>query len=74
MHRLLLVSCLVLVLAIGAYAPFPEGDPRAFLNPIIEPWWCKIPKFMREILHLKATLQPLNENGPCTVPSGRFNG
>ena len=26
-----------------------SGDPRAFLNPFIEPWWCRVPKIMRFI-------------------------
>ena len=47
---------------------------RSVLNPLIEPWWCRVPKIMREFLHLKFTFSPLNERGPCTVPSGRFNG
>ena len=29
--------------------------------------------FFREILHLTVVGSPLNEKGPCTVPSGRFN-
>ena len=47
---------------------------RSILNPLIEPWWCKVPKIMREVLHLKFTLTPLNERGPCTVPSDRSPG
>jgi len=58
----------------GVPAPFPDDDPRSILNPLIEPWWCRVPKIMREFLHLKFTFSPLNENGPCVVPSGRFNG
>ena len=23
------------------------GDPRAIFNPLIEPWWCRVPKIMR---------------------------
>jgi len=74
MLRTVLVASLVLLLVVGCFAPFPPGDPRAFLNPVIEPWWCKVPKIVREYLHLKFTFSPLNERGPCTVPSGRFNG
>ena len=28
-------------------APFPKGDARAIFNPLIEPWWCIVPKFVR---------------------------
>jgi len=74
MNKGVLVSCLVLLFVVGAFAPFPPGDPRAFLNPFIEPWWCKVPKIMREILHLKFTFSPLNERGPCTIPSDTRGG
>merc|ERR1712080_763342 len=70
-----LLCCLVLLCLIqGTPAPFPRNDPRSILNPFIEPWWCRVPKIMREFLHLKFTFSPLNERGPCVVPSGRFNG
>ena len=43
---------------------------RSILNPLIEPWWCKVPKIMREVLHFKFLKTPLNERGGCsTVPS-----
>ena len=35
----------------GCVAPFPEGDPRAILNPIIVPWWRISPRPVRESLH-----------------------
>jgi len=74
MQTKLIIFTLLVCLFVGCYAPFPRNDPRYFLNPFIEPWWCKVPKIMREFLHLKFTFSPLNERGPCTVPSGRFNG
>merc|ERR1711982_15523 len=70
----LVIFTLLVCLFVGCYAPFPRSDPRYILNPLIEPWWCRVPKIMREFLHLKFTFSPLNENGPCTVPSGNFNG
>lgn len=40
------------------------------MNPLIEPWWCKVPKIMREVLHFKFLKTPLNERGGCsTVPA-----
>merc|ERR1711881_176892 len=72
--KLFLCCLLLLTLFHGVPAPFPESDPRSILNPVIEPWWCRVPKIMREFLHLKFTFSPLNEDGPCVVPSGRFNG
>merc|ERR1712110_431310 len=66
--RSCLMCCLVLLMLLQPTpAPFPPGDPRAFLNPFIEPWWCRVPKIMREYLHLKFTFSPLNENGPCRI-------
>merc|ERR1712244_64149 len=66
--RSCLMCCFVLALLLQPVpAPFPPGDPRAFLNPFIEPWWCRVPKIMREYLHLKFTFSPLNENGPCRI-------
>merc|ERR1711988_511626 len=74
MQTKLIVFTLLVCFLVGCYAPFPRSDPRSVLNPFIEPWWCRVPKIMREFLHLKFTFSPLNERGPCTVPSGRFNG
>ena len=45
--RVLLFLLLLTLLILPTPAPFPPGDPRAFLNPFIEPWWCKVPKIMR---------------------------
>merc|ERR1739847_134906 len=73
MQTKLIVFTLLVCFFVGCYAPFPRSDPRSVLNPLIEPWWCRVPKIMREFLHLKFTFSPLNERGPCTVPSGRFN-
>merc|ERR1712117_661678 len=74
MGKQLLFATLLICLFVGSFAPFPDNDPRSILNPVIEPWWCRVPKIMREFLHLKFTFSPLNESGPCVVPSGRFNG
>merc|ERR1712072_1632302 len=43
--RSCLMCCLVLLMLLQPTpAPFPPGDPRAFLNPFIEPWWCRVPQ------------------------------
>merc|ERR1712012_1242397 len=73
MQTKLIFFTLLVCFLVGCYAPFPRNDPRSILNPIIEPWWCRVPKIVRQYLHLKFTFSPLNERGPCTVPSGRFN-
>lgn len=61
-------SVLLLCLIVPATAPFVESDPRSVFNFLITPWWCKVPRFVREILHFKYVGKPLNEvNGKCTV-------
>ena len=40
-----------IVLLDGIVCPFPEGDPRAIFNPLIEPWWRFTPRPVREVLH-----------------------
>merc|ERR1712037_581754 len=52
-------------------APFPKGDLRAIFNPLIEPWWCIVPKFVRQALVLKYFGTPLVEEGPCSVDPGQ---
>merc|ERR1719222_830401 len=52
-------------------APFPKGDLRAIFNPLIEPWWCIVPKFVRQVLVLKYFGTPLVEEGPCSVDPGQ---
>merc|ERR1712128_18406 len=66
MSRAVFLSCLVLCLAVGCYAPFPRNDPRSFFNPIIVPWWCEVPKIAREVLHVVFAQSPLNEPGKCS--------
>merc|ERR1712083_665476 len=46
----LLVASLFLCAFQGSFAPFTPGDPRHFLNPLIEPWWCKVPRGVRSFL------------------------
>ena len=45
---------------------------RSVFNPVIEPWWCRITRGERDFLHRLVGLGPLNEKGPCTVPSGKY--
>merc|ERR1712059_29378 len=71
-NTLKMVRCLV----VSCYAPFPRNDPRSILNPFIVPWWCKVPKFMRQVLHLLVVKEELNERGPCSaeIPPDRVLG
>merc|ERR1712038_71016 len=71
MARHLLLAMFVAVLFVGAFAPFPRSDPRAVFNPVIEPWWCRMPRMVRELLHLGVTFSELPE-GPCKTVSGNF--
>jgi len=73
MQTKLVVFTLLVCFFVGCFAPFPRNDPRSIFNPVIEPWWCRVPKQVREFLHITVVGTPLNERGPCTVPSGRFN-
>ena len=44
------MSLFLLVLSLSplpSLAPFPSSDPRAAFNFLIEPWWCKVPQFVR---------------------------
>ncbi|XP_040569756.1 uncharacterized protein [Lepeophtheirus salmonis] len=42
-----------------SYAPFPEGHPYTFLNPLIEPWWNKISgNTQRQVLSAWKTVEP----------------
>ena len=43
----LLVLSILFTLFTPVPAPFPKGDARAIFNPLIEPWWCIVPKFVR---------------------------
>jgi len=63
----LLVFSILLSLFTPVPAPFPKGDARAIFNPLIEPWWCIVPKFVRQLLVLKYFGTPLVENGPCSL-------
>merc|ERR1712059_160546 len=76
MVRSLLLPCVLLCLVVSCYAPFPRNDPRSILNPFIVPWWCKGPKFMRQVLHLLVVKEELNERGPCSaeIPPDRVLG
>merc|ERR1712059_230343 len=76
MVRSLLLPCVLLCLVVSCYAPFPRNDPRSILNPFIVPWWCKVPKFMRQVLHLLVVKEELNERGPCSaeIPPDRVLG
>merc|ERR1712154_649168 len=76
MVKPLLLSCVLLCLLVSCYAPFPRNDPRSVLNPFIVPWWCKVPKFMRQVLHLLVVKEELNERGPCSaeIPPDRVYG
>lgn len=46
----------------GCVAPFPEGDPRAVLNPVIVPWWRVSPRPVRSFLHQLVIGEPLPPN------------
>jgi len=63
----LLVLSILLSLLTPVPAPFPKGDPRAIFNPLIEPWWCVVPKFVRQLLVLKYFGTALVEDGPCSI-------
>merc|ERR1712083_647059 len=67
MLRLMLCSTVFLCLIVPAPAPFAKSDPRSIFNFLIEPWWCIVPRIVRELLHLKYFGTPLNEVGPCTL-------
>merc|ERR1712228_725149 len=67
MLRLMLCSTVFLCLLVPAPAPFAKSDPRSIFNFLIEPWWCIVPRIVRELLHLKYFGTPLNEVGPCTL-------
>merc|ERR1712088_663656 len=67
MLRLVLCSTVFLCLIVPAPAPFAKSDPRSIFNFLIEPWWCLVPRIVRELLHLKYFGTPLNEVGPCTL-------
>merc|ERR1712106_964506 len=53
MLRLMLCSTVFLCLIVPAPAPFAKRDPRSIFNFLIEPWWCLVPRIVRELLHLK---------------------
>merc|ERR1712133_287293 len=67
MGRLILCSTILLCLIVPTPAPFAKDDPRSFFNFLIEPWWCKVPKVVRQLLHLKAFGKDLVEPGECTT-------
>merc|ERR1712226_418876 len=67
MLRLMLCSTVFLCLIVPAPAPFAKSDPRSIFNFLIEPWWCIVPRIVRELLHLKYFGTPLIEVGPCTL-------
>merc|ERR1711981_861605 len=67
MLRLMLCSTVFLCLIVPAPAPFAKSDPRSIFNFLIEPWWCIVPRIVRELLHLKYFGTPLNEVGRCTL-------
>merc|ERR1711997_142037 len=67
MLRLILCSTVFLCLIVPAPAPFAKSDPRSIFNFLIEPWWCLVPRIVRELLHLKYFGTPLNEVGPCSL-------
>merc|ERR1712088_1043672 len=67
MLRPILCSTIFLCLIVPAPAPFAKSDPRSIFNFLIEPWWCLVPKIVRELLHLKYFGTALNEVGPCTL-------
>ena len=46
----------------GCVAPFPPGDPRAILNPVIVPWWRISPRPVRSFLHQAVIGEPLPPN------------
>merc|ERR1712156_909827 len=60
---------------VGCYAPFPRSDPRSVLNPLIEPWWCRVPKIMREVhAPCRPAASTVNWNTlyPCSSSSGNL--
>merc|ERR1712033_72100 len=67
MGRIILCSTILLCLIVPTPAPFAKDDPRSFFNFLIEPWWCKVPKVVRQLLHLKAFGKDLVEPGECTT-------
>merc|ERR1712133_80676 len=67
MGRIILCSTILLCLIVPVPAPFAKDDPRSIFNFLIEPWWCLVPKIVRELLHIKYFGAPLNEVGPCTT-------
>merc|ERR1712119_275496 len=67
MLRLMLCSTVFLCLIVPAPAPFAKSDPRSIFNFLIEPWWCLVPRIVRELLHLKYFGTALNEVGQCTL-------
>merc|ERR1712210_297135 len=67
MLRLMLCSTVFLCLIVPAPAPFAKSDPRSIFNFLIEPWWCLVPKIVRELLHLKYFGTALNEVGACSL-------
>merc|ERR1712106_114748 len=76
MVSLLVPFLLLSLLADPSTAPFPRNDPRSVINPLITPWWCKVPKFVRQVLHLLVVKEELNERGPCSaeIPPDRVYG
>merc|ERR1712109_32814 len=52
----------VALFSVGCVAPFPEGDPRAVLNPVIVPWWRVSPRPVRSFLHELVVGSPLPPN------------
>merc|ERR1712115_677624 len=64
---IILCSTILLCLIVPVPAPFAKDDPRSIFNFLIEPWWCLVPKIVRELLHIKYFGEPLNEVGPCTT-------
>merc|ERR1739844_5110 len=67
MLRLMLFSTVFLCLIVPAPAPFAKSDPRSIFNFLIEPWWCLVPRIVRELLHLKHFGTALNEVGACSL-------
>ena len=63
MSALLGALCAAVALfSVGCVAPFPEGDPRAVLNPVIVPWWRVSPRPVRSFLHELVVGSPLPPN------------
>merc|ERR1712121_160439 len=67
MGRIILCSTILLCLIVPVPAPFAKDYPRSIFNFLIEPWWCLVPKIVRELLHVKYFGTALNEVGPCTL-------